>query len=382
MGGEPTFVSIDDHDGAEWNTAALGPRKYKLRRRRSLRRLRDRFAPGGFLHYGQGKWYPGEPLPRWAFGLLLAEGRRADLARPGPRRRRDASHGITATDDDAKRVRHARWPSGSGVDPKYAMPGLRGRLVLPVEGTAAAGQRRPVRQQARRTRRTASGSPRSSSRGSDKVVGYALPLRRALQPTAPAAWVSGAVVLPARAAVPRPRRLADGLPAAARLAPVGGQSDYPFVHEQTRGPREPAARRDGSRRSGRSPVPRAANPVGYVEQMLDAGDADRDADVGRRGDGSATDGVGTAAAATPTAPLDRRRRRGADAAARRRPVRTGSSAPPCASSRADGMLHVFMPPLRYLEDYLELVAAVEDTAAELQTAGADRRATRRRTTRG
>jgi uncharacterized protein (DUF2126 family)/transglutaminase-like putative cysteine protease len=69
MGGEPTFVSVDDMDGLEWNYAALGEDKRKLAGQLLLR-LHKRFAPGGLLHYGQGKWYPGEPLPRWALTCL------------------------------------------------------------------------------------------------------------------------------------------------------------------------------------------------------------------------------------------------------------------------------------------------------------------------
>jgi len=68
QGGEPTFVSIDDMDGAEWNTAALSDKKWALAEQLAWR-LKERFADGGLVFYGQGKWYPGEPLPRWALGI-------------------------------------------------------------------------------------------------------------------------------------------------------------------------------------------------------------------------------------------------------------------------------------------------------------------------
>ena len=107
MGGEPTFISIDDMDGAEWNTAAMGPNKRRLAAELLLR-LRSTFAPGSLVHFGQGKWYPGESLPRWAFSCFWRRDgvpiqQRDDLiAADG----RDYGHGM----DEARRVLHANWP--------------------------------------------------------------------------------------------------------------------------------------------------------------------------------------------------------------------------------------------------------------------------------
>ena len=69
MGGEPTFVGIDEPESPQWNIDALGPMK-RTSGLALIQCLREKTAPGAMLHYGQGKWYPGEPLPRWALSCF------------------------------------------------------------------------------------------------------------------------------------------------------------------------------------------------------------------------------------------------------------------------------------------------------------------------
>lgn len=144
IGGEPTFVSVDNQVDPEWRTAADGPHKRKLASDLAAR-LKAQWAPQGLVQRNQGKWYPGEPLPRWQIGLYWrTDGRplwtnEALLADPwGPRdgdpvgidAAQDVLAGIAegfglplsqvrpAFEDPLSRLAAAaRLPAGDAVDP-------------------------------------------------------------------------------------------------------------------------------------------------------------------------------------------------------------------------------------------------------------------------
>ncbi|MGJ8652036.1 MAG: transglutaminase family protein [Opitutaceae bacterium] len=68
MGGEPTFI-VPNPDTPEWNTAAMGPEKLGYARRMTAELIQEVY-PQALAMQVFGKWYPGEPLPRWNFMTL------------------------------------------------------------------------------------------------------------------------------------------------------------------------------------------------------------------------------------------------------------------------------------------------------------------------
>ena len=124
MGGEPTFVSIDEMDAPEWNTDADGKQKRKLAGE-LMRRLRDSFAPGGLLYLGQGKWYPGEPLPRWQLAAFWRKDGKAVWKNPALQADESKDYGFTREHAErfirelAKRL---------GLKGKYILPGYEDPL--------------------------------------------------------------------------------------------------------------------------------------------------------------------------------------------------------------------------------------------------------------
>lgn len=169
MGGEPTFVSIDDMQGDEWNTAALGPMKEELADQ-LIQRLRDRFAPGGLITYGQGKWYPGEPLPRWADALYWREDGEPVVSR-------DFNQGARKADTASAQAFIRALAEQLGINPDFAIPGFEDAFYsvhreqrLPDNLTPDAGKLNSAEARAR--------IAAALSEGLDEPVGYVLPAQK------------------------------------------------------------------------------------------------------------------------------------------------------------------------------------------------------------
>ena len=324
MGGEPTFVSIDDRDGAEWNTIALGPMKRRLADD-LIKRLKRRFTNGALLHQGQGKLYPGESLPRWSFGCYWRKDGQAIWEDESLFADETKDYGFAATQAEefiralAKRL---------GCGDKWIMPAFEDvwyylwkERRLPVNVDPLKSNLKDEEDRARLAK--------VFEQGLDKTVGFALPLQRGSAASTPG-WVSSPWFLRGEHCYLIPGDSPMGLRLPLDSLPWVSAVDQPYVPE-----RDPL--------DTRPPLPSrqafvAASRQGAV--VVGKSLTNRPSDL-------------PAAADVHLPP------RGESAAAI---VRTAL----CVEPR-HGRLHVFMPPTATLEDYLDCVAAVEETAAALET---------------
>jgi len=314
MGGEPTFVAADDPDGAEWNIAALGPTK----RRRAVAlfaHLKARYAPDGLAHFGQGKWYPGEQLPRWSLNCFWRRDGEPLWRNAALIADETTGHGADATlagafvEEVAVRL---------GLDPGFAFPAYEDLLYylwrerrLPGNVDPSDPRLGDALERARLVR--------VFGQGLGRVVGHALPLARPLD-----TWQTGPWFLRSEQCflVPGDSPMGYRLPLDSQ--PWVADADYPYVH-----PLDPA------RVPG--PLPRHSQLRREVHGLHPEAGSLR----------------------PPPAVAVRRPSPGESAAWIARTAL-------CAEPR-DGTLYVFLPPLARLEDYLALVAAIEATAESLGT---------------
>jgi len=311
MGGEPTFISIDDMDGAQWNTDALGPEKRKLSES-LIKKLRRAWAPGGMLHYGQGKWYPGESLPRWALGCYWrADGRPvwqddqwiADI---------DTDYGIGI--EEAKRFVETLTDnlrvSRRFIKEAYedVLHFLLKEQKLPINVDPSDPKLKDPEERARMIRTFANGL--------GAVVGYVLPLQYG-------SWKSGPWPFRGKHMFLLPGDSPAGLRLPLESLPWVSEADFPYDE-----PLDPMVDR------GPLPDPREGQQFLHGQPLETSGDGVR----------------------TQPGPYDEPQPVAGESAAWI--VRTAL----CVQPR-DGRLYIFMPPIMSLDGYLELVAILEKTAS-------------------
>ncbi|MGF1452313.1 MAG: transglutaminase family protein, partial [Opitutales bacterium] len=186
MGGEPTFVSVDDFESPQWTTEALGEHK-RQRGEDLLRRLYGRYGKGGFLHYGMGKWYPGEQLPRWAYSAIWRRDHQpiwenpallADLREP---QNADAFAAKDFADLLCDKLAVSRDYLDPGYEDNYYYLWRERRLPVNVDPI-----KNNVRDPLERQR-----IAKVFEQGLDKIIGYALPLERGFDAEGTYCWLSG-----------------------------------------------------------------------------------------------------------------------------------------------------------------------------------------------
>jgi uncharacterized protein (DUF2126 family)/transglutaminase-like putative cysteine protease len=327
MGGEPTFVSVDDMEGDEWNTAAMGPTK-RDRADILIRRLRAKFAPFALLHYGEGKWYPGESLPRWAFTCLWRKDGQplwhddSLIANESTNYRFDQVEAQRFANALAERLDlPSKWIVPAFEDVSHYM-GREQRLPL------NANSLDPKLDNAEERARIM----RVFERGITKPVGYLIPMQRQWWQAMPR-WISG----------PWPVRRENMflLPGDSSMGLRLPLDSLPFIPADKRAPfceLDPLAERPPlptpERKTKQSHVVGAATPRGF--------------------------GFGQGTSAQSLEKRSELKVRRPDPDAPTSVIRTAL----CVEPRG-GRLYVFMPPTETADDYVDLVTAIEDTAAEL-----------------
>ena len=343
MGGEPTFVSVDDPDGPEWNFTAMSHKK-RILSGELIRRLRGKFAPGALLHYGQGKWYPGEPLPRYALGCYW---------------RKD---GVPVWKDDSliadesKNYGHGAKEAKAlaeglaktiGVNPKHLIPAYEDAFYYTWKErrfpTNVTPDKSNLKDKQERER-----IARIFQQGLGSVVGYTLPIKRAWHGNEQG-WMSGSWFLRDDDTLWLiPGDSAMGLRLPLDSVPWVSEKDYPWLRQQD--PSEPD-------------LPELPKEFPYRLRPELSGQR-----FMRGGGAPSAAGYGPGQRAQKLGKPEEKPELKPDEDPNRRPVQ-GESAPwiirtaLCIEPR-DGRLHVFMPPVERTEDYLDLIAGIETTAAE------------------
>ena len=316
IGGEPTFVSIDHPDAPEWNTEAVGSTKRPLAAK-LIKRLRERFAPGGLLHFGQGKWYPGEPLPRWAFALYWRQDGKPIWQQDHLIAEEHSTSEVSP--EDAKQFIHEiarRVEVGTQtIHPVYEDPWhfMAEERKLPETLDPATNNLEDPMARARLAN--------VFERGLGKPAGYVLPLQRWNAKDGKRRWITAAWSTRRQHFFLVPGDSPIGFRLPLPSLPVIAPKDYPYII-----PTDPFDER------GPLPDPQLIRQPHLQEHSRQEGQQENPQMITGQ-----VSGVGPGGA-----------------------VRASLAVEP-----RNGHLCVFMPPLESVEDYLDLVATIKDTAVKL-----------------